>query len=139
VRQRHIERYGPDAAQDFTDTPVTAQWRVQHVLVAAMVRLDGPMIDPNDVATRQEVEDRHAELMLAYDLRHLDLHEITTSRWRVTQTIAASCSTEAPPRSDSRRGWTATRASRCSRGAGAQQRSTRVSLSPIHRPNSSST
>jgi hypothetical protein len=89
ARQRHIERYGPDAAQDFTDTPVTAQWRVQHVLVAAMVRLDGPMIDLDDVATRQVVEDRHAELLLDYGLRHLDLHEITTSRRPVTQTIAA--------------------------------------------------
>jgi hypothetical protein len=89
ARQRHIERYGPDAAQDFVDTPITAQWRVQHVLVAALVHLDGPMIDLNDVATRQEVEDRHAELLLDYGLRHLDLHEITTSRRPITQTIAA--------------------------------------------------
>jgi hypothetical protein len=89
ARQRHIERYGPDTAEDFPDTPVTAQWRVQHVLVAAMVRLDGPLIDLNDVTTRQEIEDRHAELLLDYELRHLDLHEITTSRRPVTQTIAA--------------------------------------------------
>jgi len=71
ARQRHIERYGLDAAQDFADMPVTAQWRVQHVLVAAMVRLDGPVIDLTDVATRQEVEHRHAELLLDYGLRHL--------------------------------------------------------------------
>jgi hypothetical protein len=89
ARQRHIERYGPEAAQDFADMPVTAQWRVQHVLVAATVRLDGPLIDLNDVATRQEIEDRHAELLLEYGLQHLDLHEITTSRRPVTQTIAA--------------------------------------------------
>jgi hypothetical protein len=89
ARQRHIERYGPEAAEDFADTPVTARWRLQHVLVAALVHLDGPMIDLNDVATRQEIEDRHAELLLEYGLQHLDLHEITTSRRPVTQTIAA--------------------------------------------------
>jgi hypothetical protein len=89
ARQRHIERYGPDAADDFADAPITAQWRVQHVLVAATVRLEGPLIDLNDVATRREIEDRHAELLLEYGLQHLDLHEITTSRRPVTQTIAA--------------------------------------------------
>jgi hypothetical protein len=88
ARQRHIQRYGPDAAEDFADTPVTAQWRVQHVLVSALVRFDGPLIDLNDVATRQEIEDQHARLLLDYGLQHLDLHEITTSRRPVTQTIA---------------------------------------------------
>jgi RES domain len=89
ARQRHIQRYGPDAAEDFADMPVTAKWRVQHVLVAAMLHLDGPMIDLDDVATRQKIEDRHAGLLLEYGLQHLDLHEITTGRRPVTQTIAA--------------------------------------------------
>lgn len=31
--RRHIERYGPEAAQDFTSQSVTAAWRRQHVLV----------------------------------------------------------------------------------------------------------
>ena len=86
---RHVERYGPDAAQDFTTQPVTAQWRRQHVLIAARLRLDGPLIDLTDVPTRQQIENRHTELLLAYDLPHLDLHGITTSRRAVTQTIAA--------------------------------------------------
>jgi hypothetical protein len=47
------------------------------------------MIDLNDVATRQEIEDRHDRLLVDYGLQHLDLHEITTSRRPVTQTIAA--------------------------------------------------
>jgi hypothetical protein len=42
--------------------------------------------------TRQQIEDRHAELLLEYDLPHLGLHEITTSRRAVTQTIAADLS-----------------------------------------------
>jgi hypothetical protein len=55
-----------------------------------VLRLDGPVIDLTDVATRQELEDRHAELLLDHGLRHLDLYEITTSSRRpVTQTVAA--------------------------------------------------
>jgi hypothetical protein len=86
---RYVERYGPEAAQDFMKQPVTAQWRRQHVLIAALLRPDGPLIDLTDVPTRQRIEDRHAELLLEYDLPHLDLHEITTSRRPVTHTIAA--------------------------------------------------
>jgi hypothetical protein len=41
------------------------------------------------VPTRQEVEDRHLHLLLEHGLQHLDLHEITTSRRAITQTIAA--------------------------------------------------
>jgi hypothetical protein len=89
ARSRHIERYGPQAAQDFTDQPVTAQWRIQHVLVPTVLELGGPLIDLNDVPTRQEIEDRHNELLLEHGLPHLDLHEITTSRRVITQTIAA--------------------------------------------------
>ena len=52
-------------------------------------KLDGPLIDLTDVPTRQEIEHRHVELLLEHDLQHLDLHEITTSRRAITQTIAA--------------------------------------------------
>jgi hypothetical protein len=87
--RRHVERYGPEAAQDFTEKPVTAQWRIQHVLVPTVLKLDGPLIDLTAVPTRQEIEHRHVELLLEHDLQHLDLHEITTSRRAITQTIAA--------------------------------------------------
>ena len=40
--RRHVERYAPEAAQDFTEKPVTAQWRMQHVLIHAVLRLDVP-------------------------------------------------------------------------------------------------
>lgn len=86
---RHVERYGPEAAQDFAEKPVTAQWRIQHVLVPTVLKLDGPLIDLTDVPTRQAIEHRHVELLLEHDLHHLDLHEITTSRRAITQTIAA--------------------------------------------------
>ena len=85
--QRHVERYGPEAAQDFVAEPVTAQWRTQHVLVPVALQLDGPLVDLTDVPTRQEIEDRHLDLLLAHGLQHLDLHEITTRRRPITQTI----------------------------------------------------
>lgn len=60
---RHVERYGPEAAQDFAEKPVTAQWRIQHVLVPTVLKLDGPLIDLTDVPTRQAIEHRHVELL----------------------------------------------------------------------------
>lgn len=87
--RRHVERYGPEAAEDFAAEPITAQWRTQHVLAPVRLELDGPLVDLTDVPTRQEIEDRHLELLLAHGLQHLDLHEITTSRRTVTQTVAA--------------------------------------------------
>ena len=87
--RRHVERYGPEAAHDFTSEPVTARWRAQHVLVPVVLQLDGPLIDLTELPTRREVENRDIELLLEHGLEHLDLHEITTSRRVVTQTIAA--------------------------------------------------
>jgi hypothetical protein len=49
--RRHVERYGPEAAQDFTEKPVTAQWRRQHVLVPTVLNLDGPLIDLTGCST----------------------------------------------------------------------------------------
>nr|WP_234898688.1 RES domain-containing protein [Mycolicibacter kumamotonensis] len=79
---------GLKAAEDFAAAPVTASWRRQHVLVPALLRIDGPIIDLTDGAVRQEIEDRHAPLLVENGMEHLDLHEITTSRRVVTQTIA---------------------------------------------------
>lgn len=88
ARLRHIERYGPEAAEDFASEPVTASWRLQNVLVPALLTLRGPMIDLTDSAVRQQIETRHAKLLVENGIQHLDLHEITTSRRFVTQTIA---------------------------------------------------
>jgi hypothetical protein len=88
ARQRHIERYGPAAAEDFPVAAVTAKWRRENVLVVARLELDGPVVDLFDADVRQELEDRHAALLVEYGLEHLDLGEITTKRRKVTQTIA---------------------------------------------------
>lgn len=89
ARQRHLERFGPDAAADFAPESVTAAWRRQHVLIAGDLELDGPLVDLMDVTVRQEIERRHVSLLVAHGLEHLDLHEVTTKRRAVTQTIAA--------------------------------------------------
>ena len=88
ARRRHIERYGPEAADDFVTEPVTAKWRRENVLVPATLELDGPVVDLIDAGTRQEIEDRHEGLLVDHGLEHLDLHQITTDRRVVTQTIA---------------------------------------------------
>lgn len=137
--RRHVERYGPEAAQDFTEKPVTAQWRIQHVLVPAVLKLDGPLIDLTDVPTRQEIEHRHVELLLEHDLQHLDLHEITTRRRAITQTVAADLLTEAPAPSGSRPAWTATLALHSSRAAAPRAWRETSSRSPTRRPNRSPT
>lgn len=87
--RRHVERYGPEAIDDFEPEVVTATWRRRHVLAPARLDLNGALVDLTDVPTRQEVEVRHLDRLLEYGLRHLDLHEITTARRSITQAIAA--------------------------------------------------
>ena len=88
--KRHVEQYGPEAIEDIPEHQLTAEWRMQHVLIPLTLELDGDLIDLTDTATRQEIEDEHIELLMKYELPHLDLHEITTQRRPVTQTIATS-------------------------------------------------
>jgi hypothetical protein len=89
ARRRHLERFGPEAAEDFPAAPVTAAWRTQNVLVLTALDLDGPLIDLTDPSVRQSVEQQQMGLLADHGLDHLDLHEITTARRAVTQTIAS--------------------------------------------------
>ncbi len=79
---------GAAAATDLPAWPITAAWRREHVLAPLRLKLDGPIYDLTDIARRRSIEERHAELLLEHDMQHLDLHEITTIRRVVTQTIA---------------------------------------------------
>lgn len=83
------EVFGEDALDDLPPHPVTASWRGQHVLAPARAQLYGPIIDLNEPQTRDELEKRHAALLAEHGLEHLDLHDITSRRRIVTQTIAA--------------------------------------------------
>jgi len=80
---------GAEAAQELAVQPITAAWRREHILAPVRLRLDSPIYDLTDVPQRHRIEERHVDLLLEHDMRHLDLHEITTSRRVVTQAIAA--------------------------------------------------
>lgn len=43
--RRHVERYGPEAADDFASEPITARWRTQHVPAPLRLELAGPVVD----------------------------------------------------------------------------------------------
>ena len=83
------DAFGEDALDDLPSHPVTASWREQNVLAPAHARFDGPIVDLNEPEIRNELERRHATLLAEHGLDHLDLHEITSRRRIVTQTIAA--------------------------------------------------
>jgi hypothetical protein len=86
--RRFQQEMGAEAAQELAAQPITAAWRREHVLAPVSLRLDGPIYDLTDVPQRQRIEERHVDLLVKHDMRHLDLHEITTDRRVVTQAIA---------------------------------------------------
>lgn len=67
---------------------MTVAWRQRHVLAPARLKLTGSLVNLIDVPNRREIERREA-LLLEHGLEHVDLHEVTTSRRAITQTIAA--------------------------------------------------
>jgi RES domain-containing protein len=86
---RYVTHFGPQATADLPPATVTAQWRRRHVLAPARLDVDGPVLDLTDIDQRRQIEQRHAELLADHGMSHLDLHEVTTRRRIVTQTIAA--------------------------------------------------
>jgi RES domain len=86
--QHFQHEMGAGAAQELPAWPITAAWRREHVLAPLRLKLGGPIYDLTDIAQRRNIEERHEGLLLEHDMQHLDLHEITTSRRVVTQTIA---------------------------------------------------
>ena len=85
---RFQREMGDDAARELAAQSITAAWRREHVLAPLRLKLDGPICDLTDIAQRRNIEEKHSSLLLEHDMQHLDLHEITTSRRVVTQTIA---------------------------------------------------
>lgn len=87
---RYRAAMGADAESDLSRFPITASWRRQHVLASARLLLDGPVCDMNDIGTRHALEERHADLLSSHGMSHLDMHELTSRRRAVTQTIAGT-------------------------------------------------
>jgi len=86
--RRFQQEMGADAARELASWPIAAAWRNEHVLAPAQLTLSGPICDLTDVSQRRTIEEHHAQLLIEHGMRHLDLHEITTSRRVITQTIA---------------------------------------------------
>lgn len=86
--RRFQQEMGAESAQELAAQPITAAWRRENVLAPVRLRLDGPICDLTDVPQRQKIEERHVDLLFKHDMRHLDLHEITTTRRTITQAIA---------------------------------------------------
>jgi hypothetical protein len=89
AQRAFTEAFGAAALEDLPTAPVTARWREEHLLAPAEIVLDGELIDLTDPAVRADLERRHTSLLIEHGLAHLDLHEITSRRRVVTQTIAA--------------------------------------------------
>jgi hypothetical protein len=85
---RFLETFGADAAEELEPKQVTAAWRGENVLTPARVTA-AEVLDLADPAERHDLELRHAALLAAHGMNHLDPHELTTRRREVTQTIAA--------------------------------------------------
>lgn len=88
AQRAFAEVFGASSLGDLPATPVTARWREEHLLAPAELVLDGELIDLSDPAVRADLEQRHSRLLVEHGLAHLDLHEITSRRRVVTQTIA---------------------------------------------------
>jgi hypothetical protein len=85
--QALADAMGDDALADLPE-PVTARWREEHLLAPAQMVLDGELVDLTEPDVRAGIEALRRELLVENGLEHLDLHEITSRRRVVTQTIA---------------------------------------------------
>jgi hypothetical protein len=87
VIAKHLKRYGPKAASSLPKAAITEKWRQDNVLVPCTMLYKGRLLDLTDPRDRRVVETRHAQLLTKHGMDHLDMHEITTRRRIVTQTI----------------------------------------------------
>jgi hypothetical protein len=84
-----VEAFGEGARDDVPAASVTAAWRRCNVLIPVHLDLQGPIVDLTDHEILGVLERRHAALLAAEGMPHLDLHEVTTRLRSVTRAIAA--------------------------------------------------
>ena len=85
---KHRHTYGAAAAESLPKTPITERWREGNLLAPCTLAYGGRLLDLANSHERHEIEIRHAQLLADHGMAHLDMHEITTRRRIVTQTIA---------------------------------------------------
>ncbi len=88
VIAKHLKVYGAQAASSLPRAAITEKWRRDNVLVPCTLVYEGRLLDLTVARERQEIEARHAQLLAEHGMSHLDMHEVTTRRRIVTQTIA---------------------------------------------------
>jgi hypothetical protein len=67
---------------------VSLQWRELHALARATDEREGNLGNLTDSGVREELANRHAELLDAYDMPYLDISQVTAENRIVTQTIS---------------------------------------------------
>jgi RES domain len=85
---KHRKVYGAAATASLPKSAITEKWRQDNVLVPCTLLYEGRLLDLTDVHERHEIETLHAQLLAEHGMSHLDMHEVTTRRRIVTQTIA---------------------------------------------------
>ena len=87
VIAKHLKKYGAAAASSLPKAAITEKWRQDNVLVPCTMTYEGQLLDLTDMNDRRAIERRHAQLLAEHGMSNLDMHEITTRRRIVTQTI----------------------------------------------------
>lgn len=85
----YVATFGAGALADLPAEEITADWRQQNVLVCCRINAQAEMLDLTDPTVRHQMEQRHATLLAAHGMRHLDVTEVTLRRRSMTRVIAA--------------------------------------------------
>ena len=85
----YLATFGADALDDLPAQEITADWRRQNVLVCCRINAQAEMLDLTDPTVRHQTEQRHATLLAAHGMKHLDVTEVTRRRRSMTRVIAA--------------------------------------------------
>jgi hypothetical protein len=86
-----------ELARLFGDSPlipageISRAWRRRHALAPAAIALErGTVVDLDDVPSRERLARRHARLLAAHGMEHLNISEVRSRTRPVTQAISRS-------------------------------------------------
>jgi RES domain len=85
----YLATFGADALTDLPAAEITADWRRQNVLACCRINAQAEILDLTDPTVRHQMEQRHAALLAAHGMAHLDVTEVTLRRRSMTRVIAA--------------------------------------------------
>lgn len=91
---RYLKTFGDDARADLPAEEISADWRSQNVLAPCRIDSDGEILDLTDPAVRHQIERRHAALLAAHGMPHLDIAQVTVRRRAVTRALATDAHDE---------------------------------------------